>query len=459
MALSSTTEWEVRTDGNDLNGGGFNPARSGATKTSTDNYTYGPSYAVYSGTSLTVDVTTNTYVQPDGYTPVTADIGHVIQISGGTGWTTGFYEIVGIIGSQWILDRSPAAAGTAGGVWRLGGALATPGKAGGAHVGGNVIWLKAGTYHHTSSTDNAAGGRIVLASGTSARMTRLIGYSATRGDTPPYGSQPILLATGTGALTRHVQTASYSAALNVTGDGATYTDGGGSAQFQVADLSFAHNCHARWNNGSPQGHGFSGPGACVRCSYVNAAASGNGSGFKTRFCVDCYSECGQTNFETHAAGGVRASVWVRCVSVNPNSSVGHFSAAGSGTGYCSALAIDCVASGAGTGYSRVSVATGILLVRCVARSCTTAASGCHALTPLLKYGGADGTLDSGVVSALSSDPCPGAPTDWTTVGLGSYATPFIGGMFGTTDMIPGITIETQASQTAKPLNLGGGFTL
>ncbi|MEJ5169347.1 MAG: hypothetical protein WHU10_00005 [Fimbriimonadales bacterium] len=181
MALSNATEWEVRTDGNDLNGGGFNSTRSGATKTATDNYTYGPSYAVFSGTNLTVDSVTNTYVQPDGYTPVTADIGHVIQISGGTGWTTGFYEIVGLGGGRWILDRSPAAAGTAGGVWRLGGALATPGKAGAAHVGGNLVWIKSGTYQITNTTANTSGGPVTFQAGVST-WTALIGYTSARGD-------------------------------------------------------------------------------------------------------------------------------------------------------------------------------------------------------------------------------------------------------------------------------------
>ncbi|MCX7801185.1 MAG: hypothetical protein N2109_12695, partial [Fimbriimonadales bacterium] len=115
MPLDWRTEWEVRTDGNDNWGGGFFAGRTGATKTATDNYTYGPSYQAWTGTDLIINSTTNTLVRSPSRPFANADIGHVIQITGGTGFTTGFYEITGSVvdGSDvwWSLDR---AAGTAG---------------------------------------------------------------------------------------------------------------------------------------------------------------------------------------------------------------------------------------------------------------------------------------------------------------------------------------------------------
>ena len=70
------------------------------------------------GTNLTVDGITDTDVAPDGYTPVAGDVGKYLAITGGTGWTTGIYQIASLtLGSKWRLNAVPAAAGTNGGTW------------------------------------------------------------------------------------------------------------------------------------------------------------------------------------------------------------------------------------------------------------------------------------------------------------------------------------------------------
>src|SRR6266568_1510943 len=150
MALSSVITWEVRTTGSDTQcAGGF---KTGATGTDYSQQTA----AQFSGTDLVIDATTNTKVTSATHNFVAADVGNLIQITAGVGYTTGFYEIVSVASNAATLDRSPGAVGLTGGTWWEGGALASPGMAGGAKVAGNQVWIKAGTYTITSTTANVA---------------------------------------------------------------------------------------------------------------------------------------------------------------------------------------------------------------------------------------------------------------------------------------------------------------
>lgn len=104
------------------------------------------------GTNLTVDATTNTVVLPDGYTPQLGDIGHVLVITGGAGFTTGSYTITGVVTVagvyKWSLSASPAAAGTASGTWSLAGLTSKP-----------KIILEGGSTPSTPQLLNGAGMR------------------------------------------------------------------------------------------------------------------------------------------------------------------------------------------------------------------------------------------------------------------------------------------------------------
>jgi hypothetical protein len=170
MALSSSTMWEVRpTAGSDSSGGGFVEGASG-TDFSQQNAAQG------NGTNLTVDATTNTDVTPDAYSVTSADVGNIIQITAGTGFTQGFYEIKSIQGgTKWRLDRSPAATSTAGGTWAIGGALATIGRAITAAAQYHRLWVT-GNNVVTSATT------ISISCGQGPRPFTIQGYGATRGD-------------------------------------------------------------------------------------------------------------------------------------------------------------------------------------------------------------------------------------------------------------------------------------
>lgn len=63
-----------------------------------------------------------------------------------------------------------------------GAPYATPGKAVGVMAGGDTVYIKSGTYTHTTATTNIAGGPIRPPAGTAAAPTRIIGYNSAIGD-------------------------------------------------------------------------------------------------------------------------------------------------------------------------------------------------------------------------------------------------------------------------------------
>lgn len=66
-------------------------------------------------TDLTVDHNSARFVGSASYTFVTADVGGVVDVTAGTGWTPGVYTIVELSSGKAGLDRSPAAKDTASG--------------------------------------------------------------------------------------------------------------------------------------------------------------------------------------------------------------------------------------------------------------------------------------------------------------------------------------------------------
>lgn len=220
----------------DANGGGFVADASGSDFSQ-------QAAAQGSGTNLTVDASVNTDVTPDSYTVSAADVGNIIQISAGAGFTTGWYQIVSIQGgTKWRLDRSPAATGTAGGTYRIGGALASPGVAVlAAEVKGNVVWVRGGTY----TIDNNDGPGIpngILEFSNGAITVH--GYGTTRGDiTLGSASRPII-EIGADYLTILNFSISASIIRDIIFDGnrATY---GSPTCVSTSNPTMFYNCHVK----------------------------------------------------------------------------------------------------------------------------------------------------------------------------------------------------------------------
>lgn len=349
MALPSTAVWEVRTDGDDTNGGAFNASRSGATKTADDNYTYGASYGAISYTDLYSDGASLNKLKSDTRAFVTADIGHIIQLGAGTNRTaTLFFEITAVASGVATLDANAWSAENSAkdGVGKLGGALATPGKALEALVAGNTAYIKGGSDYTCSADANVAGGRIDISiKGSTARdkPIRVIGYTTDRGDT----GHAVLLA-GANSISV-VDAGNYGYVRNLTVKANSKSDIVG---FDLTVLhAVAEDCRAEacvtgfyGDNQYPSlmrctayqctttGIALTGGGNAIGCIADGCYTGFDGNSQSTAF-VNCIAK-GCTN-----AGG-RPATYVGCVFYN-NAAGGHL--------YNTSFAINCIFAKS-TGY-------------------------------------------------------------------------------------------------------------
>jgi hypothetical protein len=186
MALSAATVWEIRTTGSDtLCSGGFVAGASGTDYSQQDS-------AQYNATDLVAPTTTT--ITSASHTFVAADVGNIVRVTAGTGWTVGFYQIVSVAAGTATVDRAIATAASTGGTYCVGGALASLGGYGlSGPVSLNTIWVKSGAYTITSASTNVAGGCLSL-SGLAAGGVNIVGYSTTRGDNPTDSGRPVFTA-------------------------------------------------------------------------------------------------------------------------------------------------------------------------------------------------------------------------------------------------------------------------
>lgn len=98
-AIPAGAVWEVRTAGSSTNGGAFVAGIS----------------SIGTPTDLVVDASNNTKVSSAGYGFSSADVGRWIKVTGGTGWTTGSYNVLSVTTGVATLSASPAAVSTTGG--------------------------------------------------------------------------------------------------------------------------------------------------------------------------------------------------------------------------------------------------------------------------------------------------------------------------------------------------------
>ena len=150
--LSSTVQWNVRTDGNDNNGGGFD---SSVGSPGTDYSRQAAAQVAF--TDLVIGAT-NTQLTSVLNPFTSADVGNLIQIFSGSGFTTGIYTVESVAGGVAIMDRAVGTATSTGGAGNLGGAFATVAQAMAQTQNNNIINIKTGTYTQTATlvlnTDN-----------------------------------------------------------------------------------------------------------------------------------------------------------------------------------------------------------------------------------------------------------------------------------------------------------------
>jgi hypothetical protein len=196
VAIAATMQWELDSaTGNDANGGGFDDT-SGTPGT---NYAWGAGQTAIAYTDIRTDGANLNVMVSNGPARafVAADVGNVINLTGGTHITTGRYQILSVAVGKATVDRNFATEDTAAhndGAGTLGGALAsitaafiqdatTP------MVAGNKLWIKYNAVAYSLPSAITAG-----VAGTAVLPILFSGYYASHGDNPTIasGHQPTI---------------------------------------------------------------------------------------------------------------------------------------------------------------------------------------------------------------------------------------------------------------------------
>jgi hypothetical protein len=183
MAITADAQWWIRTDGNDLNGAGYDSTISGA----------GTNYCDQAAAQLTL---TDLATSGAGSTTLTsatggftsAMVGNAIQIVSGTNVTNGYYFVTGYGSSNSVtLDRAPdnGGGGISAGNGKLGGAWASPEFVIGTAatttpsplLAGNTVNVRGSGTDNPSSPDYTFSNYRTLTSGTSSNYIKFIGYN------------------------------------------------------------------------------------------------------------------------------------------------------------------------------------------------------------------------------------------------------------------------------------------
>lgn len=221
MSLAQTVAWDVQTGGNSANGGGFDTASAG-----TDYSQVTTPQVAFNGTSISATTSgISTTILITGYTVASGDVGNIVNITGGTNFTTGRYEIssVNTGANTWTLDRNATTGIGAAMTGNMGGCLDTPNTAMQATAATGAVadmttYVKVGTYNLTVAitTPNSA---------QSKYQTRVLGYNASHGDNPVGSNRPVIATNGNAINALNVTTNSGWRFENLIFDGSGSTKG------------------------------------------------------------------------------------------------------------------------------------------------------------------------------------------------------------------------------------------
>jgi hypothetical protein len=229
-ALPATAQFDVRTGGSDSNGGCFDPSvASPGTDFSQQNS------AQVAFTDLVIGSTV-TQLTSAANPFTSASVGNCINITAGTGFTTGRYNVLSVASGVATMDRAVGTAASTGGTGNLGGSMASPVTAMAAIVSLNTVWLKAGTYTTTATITNPSSTAFVLN-----------GYSATHGDNlagaiVTSSTNSISMVTiNAGTPTAWINNLAISTTAGSPGDGILVNGSGATTTVSNCSLSGAFN--------------------------------------------------------------------------------------------------------------------------------------------------------------------------------------------------------------------------
>jgi hypothetical protein len=268
MALPSTTVWEVRpTNGADTNGGGFVTGASG-----TDYSQQNSPHVVFDGVTIaghTAGVTATVIIT--GYTVAATDVGNIVQITGGTGFTTGFYQIqsVNTGANTWTLDRNATSGAATGMTGNMGGALKTIGQVitilstTNQNAIDQTVYVKAEAVISTAAEFNIGG---------ITNNATFVGYTSTRTDNGQVTIKANASTVTNNALIRLDGIRIYNFAVDGNYSGSNRCSCIGFSV--VGSGSLLVNCLAK--NMTEQGFTFSnGNNTSINCVATNAGGGGN----------------------------------------------------------------------------------------------------------------------------------------------------------------------------------------
>lgn len=267
MSLLAGTIAEVRTSGDDLNGGAF--LNSGA---GTDYSQQNVAQVVFDGSTITAATAgVSAALTVSGVTPDATWVDNHIQIASGTNFTAGLYRVLSVVGQVVTVDRNCTTGVGSGMVGKLGGALATLG--GGAKffsaIAGVGYFVKAGTYPGLSTSANVPGGRPTIAGSNGTNRSFVVGYDQVRGDVT--GTRPIIAFSGTAfASTSLVTTTAGTYLYNIEIEG---TSLGSSVTVLNTVGVFAYKCAFRGGTASTVMGSATTTGYLVDCEISNNAGA------------------------------------------------------------------------------------------------------------------------------------------------------------------------------------------
>ena len=397
MALDVRTVWEVRTAGNVLNGGGWNPSRGGGGS----DLSQSDSPAM---TSTTLNCSSNPTLTSTGGGFTEEMVGNVICVAGTT-----FFEIVEYTSATEVtIDRSGGVLSNASG--RVGGASAALGLICAAvpaatAAGSNTIHVKADTYvagtHFTNRVTPSNVGHFL-------NHHLVTGYNTTRGDaTVPC----VTLDANDGNFDAVYSTKAYWRweYLTATGRGAgvpTYAKFGFNADTS-GDYNVFYRCRST-NTGSGGFRAFGNSVFCVSCEatafgiVTDAYGFGWGNTGVSGGAYGCYAHDGAG--AGFSSWGTYAPTLLHCIADAATTHGFHRNAATiSGVvSYSFCTAFGCVG---GSGFYTESSTSGMTLVHnCIAVNNTGfgigANSGGKTRTILLGtafYGNSGGDIDTNTI--------------------------------------------------------------
>lgn len=210
-AFNAATAWDVRTTGNDANGGGFQVGATGTDRSQSD-----AAYQAYTDIVVGATTTQGTSVLfPFGATTP----GNIINITGGVGCTVQRVQAVSQAAGVVTFDKSLGVAASVC-TGNLGGSLLTMAAVAALVVSENTVHVKAGTY------------TVTVGISTTAVAQTWTGYNATHNDrgTKPLittATDGVVLFTLNGAVRHLVSNISFSSTAATRNVGLTHAGGAG----------------------------------------------------------------------------------------------------------------------------------------------------------------------------------------------------------------------------------------